>query len=123
MRPGGFDFGSESMTKLSASFIGVLADYDHGEGWMVIRWPHHHYGHDSLAITFDDHCFRRMPINSGSGRPEYVKLTRDHIQLHFDAELAGKLKMDEDVEFSFSISDEEFTELRRWVEFWRGDGE
>lgn len=111
------------MTKLSASFIGVLADYDHGEGWLVITWPHEFYGYDSLQINFDGHCSRRMPINSGSGSFEYVELTRDRIRLHFDADLAGKLKLDEDIEFSFSISDEQFTELRRWVEFWNGDGD
>ncbi len=109
------------MQKINVSYIGILADYDHGEGWIVIRWPHKYYGYEELTIDITGHCSRRMPLYSGQGPPEYVELTRDRLRLRFDAKLAAKLKLEEDVEFSFALSDEEFSELERWVEYWNGD--
>lgn len=105
------------MMKLSAESVHVFADYDHGEGWLAIHWRHDLYGGDTLSIGFDGWCSRRMPIRSGQGPPEYVELTRDRLRLRFAPDLAKKLELDEEVEISFSASDEEFDELRRWVDF------
>lgn len=109
------------MRRIAASYAGVLADYDHGEGWLVIQWPDALYGHDELKIDFDGFCSRRMPIYSGSGPLDYVKLTRDRLHIHFHPTLAEKLKLDEEIEFTFNLADDSFEELRCWVDFWKSD--
>jgi hypothetical protein len=108
------------LTRYSATHVGVLADYDHGEGWVVFQWPHDLYGYDELKIDFDGHCSRRMPNHSGQGPPGYAELTRDGIRLRFNPQLARKLELTEQIEVSFCLSDDRFSELRRWVEFFEG---
>ncbi len=50
------------MSRYTATSVGVLADTDHGEGWVVFRWPHDGYGYEELTINLDGHCSRPMPI-------------------------------------------------------------
>lgn len=108
------------MSPYSATSVGVMVDTDHGEGWVVFRWPHERYGHEELTIDLDGHCSRRMPIHSGEGPPEFVELQRDSIKLRFDPALADKLQLAEEIEISFSLSDDEFAELRHVVEYFSG---
>ncbi len=108
------------MSRYSATSVGVLADNDHGEGWVVFRWPHERYGVEELRIDLEGHCSRHMPIHSGEGPPEFVELQRDLIRLRFDPGLAEKLQLPEEIEIAFRLTDEEFCELRRVVEYFNG---
>lgn len=58
-----------------------------------------------------------MPIHSGEGPPDFVEVRREGFRLRFDPRLASKLKLDEDVEIVFQLSEAEISELRRVVEF------
>lgn len=113
----------DSLIQYQATYVGVVADTDHGEGCIVFRWPHEHLGYELLKISLDGHCSRRMPIHSGSGPPEFVELRRDGVRVRFAPELARKLQMDEEVEILFTLADPEFEELRRVVEFFDGTGD
>ena len=64
-----------------------------------------------------------MPIHSGDGPPEFVELRRDGIKLRFARPLAEKLQLAEEIEISFCLSDGEFSELRRVVQFFNGEDE
>jgi hypothetical protein len=110
-------FGGGIMQHYSATSVQVLADTDHSEGWVVFRWAHDVYGYEELRIDLDGHCSRRMPSHSGSGPPEFVELRRDRVKLGFGAELARKLRLDEEVEISFSLLEPEFQELRRVIDY------
>lgn len=109
------------MSQYSASSVGINADTDAGEGWILFRWPHELYGYEVLQIDLDGHCSRRMPINSGEGPPDFVEVRREGIRLRFEPLLASKLKLDEDVEIVFQLSEAEISELRRVVEFFEGE--
>jgi hypothetical protein len=104
-----------------ATSVGVVADLEHGEGWIVFQWPHDRYGYDALHIDLDGHCSRRMRILSGEGPPEFTELHRDRIQIRFNPQLAKKLQLEGEIEISFRLSDEEFEELRRVVEYLNGE--
>ena len=108
------------MTRYAATSVDVLADTDYGEGWVVFQWPHERYGVEELRIDLDGHCSRRMPIHSGEGPPEFAELRRDQIRLRFDPVLAKKLQLSEEIEIAFRLTDEEFAELRRVVEYFSG---
>ena len=97
-----------------------MADIDHGEGWVTFRWFHEVYGYEEPRIDLDGHCSRRMPIRSGSGPPEFVELRRDGVKLGFDPESARKLRLDEEIEISFSLPEPEFQEFRRVVDYFGG---
>lgn len=109
------------MRRIAANALGVLADLDHGEGWIAFHWFEIPSG--GLKIDLDGHCSRDMPIRSGSGPPEFVELRRDVVRLRFDDELARKLELPEEIEIGFHISDDEFAELQRVVDWFNGDGE
>jgi hypothetical protein len=111
------------MSRYSASYVGVEADTDHGEGLVVFQWPHDRYGYESLKIDLDGHCSRRMPLYSGTGPPEFVELRRDRIRIRFDATLAQKLRLEEEIEILFDLPDAEFAELRRVVDYFDGTGD
>ena len=104
-----------------ATSVGVAADLDHGVGWIVFRWPDDRYGYDELRIDLDGHCSRRMLILSGEGSPKFTELHRDRIRIRFNPQLAKKLQLEGEIEISFRLSDEEFQELRRVVEFFNGE--
>jgi hypothetical protein len=104
------------MLRYSATFVGVQADTDHGEGRVVFQWPDDRYGHDGLTIDLDGHCSRRMPVYSGTGPPEFLELRRDGIRIRFHPTLADKLRLDEEIEILFRLPDAEFAELRRVVD-------
>jgi hypothetical protein len=108
------------MSKHVASYVGVNADTDHGEGWVVFRWPHERYGHEELTIDLDGHCRRRMPLRSGTGPPAFVELRRDGVRIRFDPILAQKLGLDEEIEILFHLPDGEFAELHRVIGYFDG---
>ena len=112
---------STSTKRIEAVAVGVLADPDHGEGWIAFDWFEIPSG--GLKIDLDGHCSRGMPVRSGNGLPEFVELRRDAILLRFDTDLARKLELPEEIEIGFRISDGEFAELRRVVDWFNGDGE
>ena len=105
------------MSQYSATSVVVQADLDHGEGDVVFQWPHPRYGYEELKIDLDGHCSRRMPIYSGSGPPEIVELRQDGIRIRFDPTLAQKLRLEEEIEILFRLSDGEFVELRGVVDY------
>jgi hypothetical protein len=104
----------------SATSVKLLTDVDYGEGWVTFCWPHELYGYDELRIDLDGHCSRRMPIHSGAGPPEIAELRRDGIKLRFDPILAQKLELQEEIEILFSLSNAEFAQLRRVVDYLEG---
>ena len=108
------------MSQYVASYVGVHADTDYGEGWVVFRWPHERYGYEELMIDLDGHCYRRMPIYSGRGLLKFVELRRDGIRISFDPVLAQKLGLEEEIEILFHLPDAEFVELRRVVDYFEG---
>lgn len=104
------------MMRLSATSAVIFADPDDGEGWVTVRWPHELYGYEELKVDIDGHCSRRMPIYSGSGSPDLLELRRDGLRMRFDPELARKLRLDEEIEILFSLTDAQFEELCRLFE-------
>jgi hypothetical protein len=108
------------MSHYVASYVGVNADTDHGEGWVVFKWPQERYGYEELTIDLDGHCRRRMPLYSGTGPPEFVELRRDGIRIRFDPILAQKLRLEEEIEILFHLPDAEFVALRRVVDYFDG---
>ena len=110
------------MSQYSATYVGVQADTDHGEGRVVFRWPDDSYGYEELRIDLDGHCSRRMPLYSGTGPPEIVELRRDGIRIRFDPMLARKLVLEEEIEILFCLPEAEFVELRRGVDYFDGTG-
>lgn len=108
------------MDRYSASHVYISADTDHGEGWVVFEWPDETYGYEQLKIDLDGHCSRRMPIRSGSGPPEFVEVNADRIRLRFDATLAHRLSLAEEIEITYRLTEQEFEELRQVVEYFGG---
>jgi hypothetical protein len=108
------------MTSFYADRVDVTADTDNGEGWITFRWPDRLFGWECLIIDLDGHCSRRMPIRSGDGWPEFVELKRDRIILRFEPSLAEKLQLEEDVEITFAISDDDFRQLSRAIDYLNG---
>src|SRR5262245_51562162 len=98
------------MSRYWANYVGVNAETHHGEGCVVFQWPHEHYGYEQLKLDLDGHCWRRMPIHSGSGPPEFLELLREGVRIRFDPELARKLRLGEEVEILFSLAEPEFEE-------------
>lgn len=111
------------MSRFTATSVCLTADTDYGEGRVVFQWPHEFYGYEELTIDLDGYCSRRMPIHSGDGPPEFVELRRDSIKLRFTRSLAEKLHLAEEIEISFQLSDDEFSELQRVVEYFNGEDE
>jgi hypothetical protein len=97
-----------------------LADIDHGEGSVVFEWPDETYGYEQLTIDLDGHCSRRMPIHSGSGPPDFVAVDANRVRLRFDATLARRLGMAEEIEITYRLTEEEFDELRRVADYFGG---
>lgn len=108
------------MPRYAATAVDVRADTEHGEGWVVFRWPHDRYGYEEMRIDLDGHCSRRMPVHSGTGPPEFVRLHRDGVRLRFDPPLAEKLRLAPEIEITFSIPNGVFADLRRVVEYFNG---
>ena len=91
-------------------------ELDYGEAQITFTWPDELYGYEQLTLTpFEGHVSRRMPLYSGSGLLG-VELERDSITFHFDTATAKQLRMDEDVEITFTIDDGEFVELLRGLQ-------
>jgi hypothetical protein len=93
---------------------------DHGEGWLCFTWDDPMYGNEGLRIDLDGHCSRMMPIRSGEGPPCFAELGRNFIKIHFPSELAKKLELDEEVEITFAISDQDFDQLKRVIQYFSG---
>ena len=108
------------MLHYSSTSVDICEDTDAGEGWIAFRWAHDLYGYEELKIDLDGHCSRRMPIHSGTGPPEIVELRQDGIRLRFDPILARKLQLEEETEYLFRLSDAEFVDLRRVVDYFDG---
>ncbi len=105
------------MAQYHAEKVELDAETDYGEGWVEFQWPDSLYGWECLKIDLDRHCSRRMPIRSGDGLPDLVELQRNRIRFRFDPSLARKLELEQDVEITFDISDDEFSDLRRVVDY------
>jgi hypothetical protein len=96
---------------------------EYGEGWLAFVWADPLYGREGLQIDVEDsHCSRMMPIRCGQGPPEFVEVARDRVKLRFSPELAKKLELDEEIVIEFAISDQEFEQLERTIEHFRGGG-
>jgi hypothetical protein len=104
-----------------ASSVSILADCDHGEGWLAFQWPDALFGTEGLKIDLEGFCSRKMPIRSGQGPPDFIELQRDSIRLRFSPALAKKLELDQDVEIHFSIDENQFRQLERAVAYLNGD--
>jgi hypothetical protein len=109
-----------AVDRFSASHVYIQADTEHGEGWIVFQWPDETYGDEQLKIDLDGHCSRRMPIQSGSGLPEFVEMDADRIRLRFDVTLAYRLKLAEEIEITYRLTEQEFEDLRRAVDYFGG---
>jgi hypothetical protein len=103
------------MATFQARAVHVLADTDHGEGWVSFEWADQLTGWDELKVDLDGHCSRRMPIHSGSGGVEAIELSRDRIRFRFTESLAHNLGLEPDVEIAFAVSDAVFADLQRAV--------
>lgn len=110
-----------NVTTYHATSVGIVADCDHGEGWIVFQWPDPLYGSEELKIDLDGHCSRYMPIQSGTGPPEFIALQRDFIRIRFAPELAKRLQLSEEIEIRFSINDDDYAELQKVVNNFNGD--
>jgi hypothetical protein len=108
------------MTRYSATSVHIHADTDCGEGWVVFQWAEELCGQEELKIDLDGHCSRRMSIRSGTGPPEFVELRRDLVTMRFDSALAQKLQMADEIEISFHLSDAEFADLSRVIDYFNG---
>lgn len=108
------------MSQYLASYVGVNADTDHSEGWVVFQWLHEQYGYEELTIDLDGHCRRRMPFHSGTGPPEFVELRRDGIKIRFDSILAQQLGLEEEIDILFHLPEAEFVDLQRVVDYFGG---
>lgn len=106
-----------ALDRSSASHVFIQADTDHGDGWIVFQWRDETYGYEQLRIDLDGHCSRRMPIHSGSGTPEFVEVDADRIRLRFDVALAHKLSLTEEIEITYRLTEQEFEQLRRVVDY------
>ena len=109
------------MQTIVAKSVEVFGDLDYGEGSVSFRWDDDLYGYDLLAIDFEGHCSRRRSIDSGEGPPEFASLCRDCLVLRLDSALARKLKLEEDVEIRFHLTDPEFEQLAAVVARFNGD--
>jgi hypothetical protein len=104
------------MATYHATSVSILADLDHGEGWILFQWPDPIYGYEELSINSDGFCSRRRSIQSGNGPPRFVDIQRDRIVLEFSPRLAKRLEMEERVEIQYEISENDLHELREFVE-------
>ncbi len=109
------------MTIYHATSVDVCADFDYGEGWIDIQWPDPLFGSEGLRIDLDGHCRRNMPIRSGNGPPEFKALERDFLRLRFTPLLAKTLQLDEEIEIRFALSDSEYAELQKAVNYFKYD--
>jgi hypothetical protein len=105
------------MASYHADRVDLTADTEYGDGWITFRWPDRLFGWECLEIALDGHCSRRMPVHSGDGLPEFVELKRDRIRFRFEPALAEKLELEEDVEISFDISDDDFRQLCKAINY------
>lgn len=108
------------MQRIVTTGVGVVADLDQHEGWVVFNWSDPTYGEMSLKVDGDHHCSREMPVRSGTGPPDFVSMSRASLVMRFAPELASKLELDEEVEFVFELQDDEFGELKEVIETWFG---
>jgi hypothetical protein len=109
------------MTLYHAESVELEADTEYGEGCVTFRWPDPMYGWECLTVDLDGYCSKRMPIHSGNGLPEFVEVQHDRIKLRFDPILATKLELEHDVEITFDVSDDEFRELCKAIQYFQGE--
>jgi hypothetical protein len=107
------------MTFYHADQVAVVADVEYGEGYIQFRWPDPIVGHEGLKIDLDGHCSREMPIHSGDGPPKFIELDRSGLKLWFPPELAKKLKLDQDLELTFTLTDNDYLALQRVIDHFR----
>jgi hypothetical protein len=108
------------MSQYSASSVGVLIDTDHGEGWITFQWPHELYGYEELRIDLDGHCSRRMPVHSGTGPPDFVDFATRRHQDSLRPRPAQELQLEEEIEILFHLTEAEFDDVRRVVDYLNG---
>ena len=91
------------------------------QGAMLVsfEWSDPLYGVEGLDVDVDGFCSRKMPIRSGKGPLEIIHFRRDSIALKFPPVLAEQLELDEEIEISFTITDDEFNSLGIVVDFIR----
>lgn len=107
------------MERYIADRVELHADVDYGEGGIEFYWPDPVFGYESFRIDMEGHCSRRMPIYSGSGL-EAIDLARDRVRFRFSELLARQLRLGQDVEIAFAISDEDFEKLKQALNFVMG---
>jgi hypothetical protein len=106
------------MQPFVATKVELNADLEYGEGRIRFRWPDQMSGEELLEIDCDGHCSRRMPIYSGTGPPRFIVLERNRVVIQFSATLAKQLRLEEEIEITFSISDDDFQKLVAFREFY-----
>jgi hypothetical protein len=109
------------MITYQANRVSLDADIDYGEGYIEFQWSDTVFGWECLTIDLNGHCSRRMPIHSGQGLPTFAELQQNRMRLHFDANLAKKLQLEEDVEILFDVSEPDFQKLRQVVDYLIGE--
>ena len=91
----------------------------YGEGWLSFEWADRAFGKGGFEFDEGGFCTRSGPPRGGRGSITVVTLSRDRLRFRLQPELAQGLELDEEFEISFSISDEEYIQLRRiFEEFW-----
>ncbi len=105
------------MQRIELSSVGSVLDFDHGEGWVTFSWVDTTGLDRKLKIDIDGHCSREMPIRSGSGFG-IVDIHDDSIRLCFSPELASKLELEPEVEFTGQMPDDVASDLRRLAELY-----
>lgn len=104
------------MATYKAISVEIIADLDHGEGWIQFLWHDRQYGNEGLRIDLDGHCSRKMPMRSGTGPPEFEEIEAHRLRLRFTPILAKLLALDEVIEIEMSLSPDEFERLKQFID-------
>lgn len=109
--------------KFHATVVGIPDQDSREDGnscdMLFFEWPDPLYGEEGLYIQLDGHCSCRTFLRSGNGPPEFVEVNRSNVKLRFTPKLAKYLEWDEEVEITFDITDEQYTELVKTVEHFK----
>jgi hypothetical protein len=87
-----------------------MLDLDYGEGMITFTWQDPDQIQRSLTIDVEGFCFREMPISSGHG-VTFAAIQPERLRLRFTDELANKLELDQEIEFSGPIPENVLLDL------------
>ena len=93
-------------------------DFNYGEGWITFCWLTDIGLDASLTIDLEGHCSREMPVRSGSG-VSLLSVSRDSVALSFTQELANKLELDANVEFTGAIPEAVRADIQKLIATFR----